>query len=446
VSGWAERWQGGLCPVGALGGLPIRDREYRANPPLDQLLVLPGLAVSLADRAAATAAWSAALGAPVVLARGLEPARAALLAALGVAPGDLVALPANATRALVEAVKARGARPAFLPLDPSLALADDAPVEAALVWAQPVAGLSEPGPVAGAALIADHGETLPALADDADLAPLPLAGARASRTPLLADDAWAAEPRAAGPIATLWGLHLTADPAEAGALIAFAPGQEGLAERVSAGLAGDGPDPARALAQLARLSGRPGLAARQRRALVETGLGLSEAAGLALLPIASRPGAGQPGVPALAHGVAVQVPLESEPSTFYGYLRGENTPVRWLPELRPVHYAAVRGLDQAWRASAVNLARWLMVPVGPDYSADEVGQAVLGVVKASDYLGVRWRLDPARAASYARSMDERYGPDHDAYRPIFCPSLPDAAEGQNVRRAGSGGTADRPRP
>jgi hypothetical protein len=125
------------------------------------------------------------------------------------------------------------------------------------------------------------------------------------------------------------------------------------------------------------------------------------------------------------------VPLESEPSTFYSYLRGENTPARWLPELRPVHYAAVREPGQAWRASAVHLARWLMVPVGPDYSADEVRQAVLGVVKASDYLGVRWRLDPARAASYARAMDERYGPDHDAYRPVFAlasafPVLPDA--------------------
>jgi hypothetical protein len=113
------------------------------------------------------------------------------------------------------------------------------------------------------------------------------------------------------------------------------------------------------------------------------------------------------------------VPPESEPSTFYSYLRGENTPARWLPELRPVHYAAVREPGQAWRASAVNLARWLIVPVGPDYSADEVRQAVLGVVKASDYLGVRWRLDPARAASYARVMEERYGSDHDAYRPLF---------------------------
>jgi hypothetical protein len=70
-------------------------------------------------------------------------------------------------------------------------------------------------------------------------------------------------------------------------------------------------------------------------------------------------------------------------------------------------------------ATAANLARWLLVPVGPDYTDAEIGHAVLGVVKASEYLGVRWRTDPARAAAYAALLTERYGPDHDAYRPVF---------------------------
>jgi hypothetical protein len=378
-SDWAGQWQGGLCPVGALGGLPIRGNDYAASPTLDRLLTLPGLAVSLADRATATAAWSAALGAPVVLARGLEAARAALLAAAGVEAGEPVGLPANATRALVEAVKARGARPRFLPLDPWLALAPDPAVGARLVWAQPTAGLTDPRPLPGASLVVDHGDTLPTLA-----------------------------PPPPDALATLWGLYLSADQAEAGALIALAPGAEALAERVGAWL-GDGPDPAGALAQLGRLTGPAGLAARQSSALAQTWRGLREAAGLDLLP---------PGQ-ALAHGVAVQVPAESEPSTFYCYARGENTPARWLPELRPVHYAAVREPGDGWRATAAHLARWLIVPVGPDYSPEEVSQAVLAIVKASDYLGVRWRADPARAARYARAMVERYGPGHDAYRPIF---------------------------
>jgi hypothetical protein len=100
-------------------------------------------------------------------------------------------------------------------------------------------------------------------------------------------------------------------------------------------------------------------------------------------------------------------------------LRGENTPVRWLPAARPVHYAAARELGPVWRSSAEHLARWLVVPVGPEQDAEETAHAILGVVKAADYLGVRWRTEPARAAAYARAMVERYGPEHDAYRPAF---------------------------
>jgi hypothetical protein len=48
-----------------------------------------------------------------------------------------------------------------------------------------------------------------------------------------------------------------------------------------------------------------------------------------------------------------------------------------------------------------------------------VSQVVLGIVKTAEYLGVRWRMDPNRAAAYADLMDATYGPGHDAYRPIF---------------------------
>src|SRR5262249_4412960 len=184
---------------------------------------------------------------------------------LDAARGEPVDRPATAPRARVEAVKGHGARPRFLPLDPSLRLEMDRAV-AALAWAQPVAGLSEPPAAPGAALIVDHGETLPVVADAGGDGP--------DLTP------------GDGPVATLWGLHLAADPAEAGALIAFAPGQDELAERVAAGLGDAGADPARALAQLARLGGARGLAARQRAALAQTWSGLREAAGLELLPSA----------------------------------------------------------------------------------------------------------------------------------------------------------------
>jgi len=135
--------------------------------------------------------------------------------------------------------------------------------------------------------------------------------------------------------------------------------------------------------------------------------GLHEAAGLPLLPVESAY--------ALPPGVWVQIPAEAEPTNFYWFAQGENTPVRWLPEVRPLHYAAV-GMA---RATATNLARWLLVPVGPEENEETIRHAVLGIVKTAEYLGVRWRLDPARAVAYAHLLDEMYGPTHDAYRPVF---------------------------
>jgi glutathione synthase/RimK-type ligase-like ATP-grasp enzyme len=48
--------------------------------------------------------------------------------------------------------------------------------------------------------------------------------------------------------------------------------------------------------------------------------------------------------------------------------------------------------------TASHLARWLLVPVGPDYTDEEIKHAVLGVVKAAEYTGMRWAADPGRAA------------------------------------------------
>jgi hypothetical protein len=160
----------------------------------------------------------------------------------------------------------------------------------------------------------------------------------------------------------------------------------------------------RAAKQLARLRC---LAQRQAAALTQVAAGLHAAAGLPVLPV-------WPG-PALPHGVLVRIPEEGTPSTFWSYAGAENTPVQWLPQLRPLHHAAVI----PHRQSAQHLERWLLVPVSPTNTDEENRQAVLGVVKAAEYTGLRWRTDPARAAHYAALLDSMYGPGHDAYRPAF---------------------------
>ncbi|NJL34731.1 MAG: hypothetical protein HC893_13860 [Chloroflexaceae bacterium] len=206
---------------------------------------------------------------------------------------------------------------------------------------------------------------------------------------------------------TLYGLHLSPDEREAGALLVCA--DLSLAHRIIAHITPDDqPDPVRALAQCVRLLGADGIAARQQERLHQVWVGLHKAAGLPLLPL--------PTVGALPHGVAVGIPESCEVSTFYAYVQGEQTPVCWLPEVRPLHYAALRTPDTT---SAQQLARWLLVPVGPAYTAEEVSHAILGIAKTADYLGVRWLTDPARAHWYADLMIEWYGRDHDGYRPHF---------------------------
>lgn len=385
ITDWADRWLGGFCTVGVLGGLPVRGPDYATHPPLERLLTLPPIHdPAPADLSAARAAWSDALGgAPVVLLGSVERARALLLRALGVQPGEAVGLPANATRELAEAVKHHPATPRWLDLGPELALViDPERLEGVrVIWAQPFGGAWEATAPEETALLVDAGDGLP------EVGPTERPGA----------------------VATIYGLHLAADPRRSGALIvcqdpALAIALEALARPE------DQPDAALALAQLRRLTGSDGLAARQRAALEAARQGLREAAGLPLLAAA-------PAV--LAQSIAVRIPEPCDAATFYAYVLGEQTPVRWLPALRPLHYAAIRADGApAALATASHLARVLLVPVGPDYTAEELKHAVLGITKAADYLGVRWATDPARAAWYAGLMTEWYGPDHDGYRPL----------------------------
>lgn len=369
----------------------MREPDYRAHPALDRVLTLPRDAPAPpTDASRAAAAWSVALARPrVLLVRSIARARALLLQAAGVQPGEPVGVPANAGQPLVEALKAHGARPRVLDLGPDLApVADPSRLAGVrIAWAEGIGGLATTSALPGISLWVDHADSLPAPGDGHN-----------GHAPV----------RGVG--ATLWGLHLAADPSTAGALLAI--DEPDLHAAVAALMTPeDRPDLSRALAQCGRLvgeQGRPGLAGRQQDRLAETWHGLAEAAGLALLAL--------DGASALAQHVAVRIPDEADISTFYAYVAAENTPVRWLPLLRPLHPAAIGALGAA---TAAHLARWLLVPVGPDYTDAEVGHAVLGIVKASEYLGVRWRTDPIRAAAYARLLDDRYGPGHDAYRPVF---------------------------
>ena len=368
---WETMWLGGFCAVGALGGLPVRGADYAAHPPLDDLLTLPPDTALHADATLESAeqAWSERLGgAMVVLARDAYRARRLLHQAAGIQPGEPVGIPANASHDLAESVKHHKALPRFLDFDAHLRLARSG---TRFTWAQVLRGLWQPQNAAWL--------------DCADTLPIPGAAER--------------------PAVTLYGLHLADD--RPGALLAFR--DEALYAAVKAlRQPADCPNAAQAFAQCERLSE---LAERQSANLAEVQRGLCEAAGLATH---------EPNNLALATAVAVQIPPESDPATFYAYVEQENTPVRWLSQIQPLHYAALRA-DGApnHRETAANLARWFYVPVGPDYTFEEIKHGVLGIVKAAEYLGVRWRSNPAHAAEYAALMDRTYGAGHDAYRPLF---------------------------
>ena len=113
---WGTLWLGGFCPVGALGGLPVRGADYAAHPPLDDLLTLPPDTALRADVTleCAEQAWSDRLGgALVVLTRDAYRARRLLHQAAEIQPGEWVGMPANASHDLAESVKHHKATAAF---------------------------------------------------------------------------------------------------------------------------------------------------------------------------------------------------------------------------------------------------------------------------------------------------------------------------------------------
>ena len=330
----------------------------------------------LVTPAQVTAAWHNFVGGPaqvgaVVLVRNVARARRLLLQTLNVA-GRAVYLPANATHGLVEEVKRAKAHPVFAPLDAQLNLAIPTPVQ--IAWAEPVAGLPIDPPGQASFLVIDHADTVP-------IGPLS---------------------RGVGDV-LLFGLQLSANTAEAGALLCFRDAT--LAAQASRWLSGAGePDWARATWQVQRLAYH--LPPQQQR-LAQLQQALTEAVGIPLRALTNPC--------ALAHGIAVQVPQECTAATFYHYAQGENTPVAWLPFVRPLHPAAAA----ANLMTAAHLERWLLAPLGLHATSDVIDQTVLGIAKAAEYLGVRWYTNPQRAAAYAYLLTEMYGPEHDAYRPAF---------------------------
>lgn len=358
----------------------MRGVDYPESPDLASCLLLPAdtprRAATSLDPAAAWSAWCA--GSPVLLVRSVAHAHRLLLAATEIGAGDLVALPATATSGLVEAVKEAGAARVFLPLGEDLS--------PETTWVA----------VAGARLIID--QPLPGAAEGR--------GTTTTRVTELVDAIPRPDQRSSA-AAMIVPLRLDADERRSGAAIVFGATAAGAALEVDAralARADDVPDPAGVIAQLSRWRT---LAARQAAGLQAMSEGLVRAGGL---PVASGAKA------TLAGAVALRVPDEVDPGTFFAYAAREQTPVGWLPVVRPLHHAAVATVGAA---TAARTGRWLLVPVGPAHREEEIVHGVLGVVKAAEYLGVRWRTDPARARWYARLLDGWYGPDHDAYRPIF---------------------------
>jgi predicted transcriptional regulator len=326
------------------------------------------------------AQWQAAFGAqPVLLVRNVARARSLLLRSRLCTEQAQLILPANATPALVQSVTRTQQPISFAELDSSLALSG---ADMGVVWAQPggvVAAAAGRAP--GRALVIDYGECAPA----------PGAGLQ-------------------GDVA-IYRLFAAQEAREAGALLLF--GDRRLFRHVQSLMQPEDTPAHGALA--AHLPVWEALVQRQQTVLAAIAAGVREAAGLVVVMPAN----------VLADAVLVQIPEEAPASAFYAYASAENTPVQWMPLVRPVHHAALRSGRGA--ATQRNLARWLALPAAPGYDEEQVRHTVLGIVKTAEYLGVRWRTDPLRAAAYAALMDEMYGAGHDAYRPNF-PTAPVAAE------------------
>ncbi len=314
--------------------------------------------------------WQALFGAqPVLLVRNVIRARSLILRSRLCAEQAQIILPANATPALVQSIQ-RALQPySFAELDEALALNR---ADGGVVWAQP-GGIAAAGRQPGCALVIDYGECAPA--PGADLQ---------------------------GDVA-LYRLFAAQEAREAGALLLFR--DERLLRHVQSLMQPeDVPDYGRLATHLPVWQA---LARRQQTVLAAVAAGVREAAGFVVATLAD----------VLADAVLVQIPEEAPASAFYAYASAENTPVQWMPLVRPLHYAALR--SGCGIATQRNLERWLALPAAPGYDEERIRHTVLGIVKAAEYLGVRWRTDPAHAAVYAALMDELYGSQHDAYRPNF---------------------------
>lgn len=317
------------------------------------------------------------------------------MAAYGIEGKEPVGIPANTRRPLSEAVKRSQGKPLFIELDHDLEFVPETPgLDAArLIWAQPVGGMPVPEPLAGKTMFVDYSFNLPAPS------PAELPGA-----------------------AVVWGLHLSENMRQDGALIAF--NDEGL-YKAALGLHNpeeDLPDLSRSMAQCQRLGGENGLAARQLACYAAAAEGLDHAGAL--------PHSNMHSLPALPFGLAIRIPDEADVATFISYVRNEHLDLDWLPEIQPMFYVVNQVTQDAdlTRSTAENLARWVFSPLGPDFVDDEITHCVLGPVKAAEYTGVRWYTNPQRARWYHDLLLEWYGPEHDAYRCAFQHLLPASAE------------------
>lgn len=329
--------------------------------------------------------WQEALGAqPLLLVRNTAQARSLILRSRLCFERARVILPANATPALVQSVKRARRSYAFAELDEALALD---PAHAGVIWTQPGGVIAATvGRQPGCALVIDYG----------DFAPAPGASLQ-------------------GDVA-LYRLFAAQEAREAGALLLFNDRRLFL-DVQSSMQPEDLPDAKRLTAHLPVWEA---LARQQQGVLAAIAGGVRAAAGL----VVATP------TDVLAERVLVRIPEEAPASSFYAYASAENTPVQWLPLVRPLHYAALHSGCGA--ATQRHLERWVALPAAPGYDEEQIRHTVLGIVKTAEYLGVRWRTDPAHAAAYAALMEELYGPEHDAYRPNF-PTISSAAHDSAAR-------------
>lgn len=349
----------------------------------------------IAQASELAAEWSGLAGnLPVLLLRSVQRARRLVLATLGLGREDALLLAANSSYTLVETLKQAGMRPTFVALSPRLS--PESHTTGYPLWQEIRFGLPTGLSTFGASHLS------PVVVDCADSVPT-------------------------GPLSQavqmgIFGCHLSARDEESGALIVFANQQQWqLAQSLLHPK--DHLSPAQEVAARQQAQRLQALIPAQQQGLQQVATGVALAAGLPQMDSALSF--------VLAHGIAVEIPAECDPATFVIYAKGENTPLQWLAEIAPIHPAAIA--HQA--STSQHLARWLLLPVNPHYDDGLADQAVLGVVKAAEYLGVRWRTDPQRAGAYAALLTEMYGPDHDAYRPSFATGLASPGEVALLRKA-----------